>query len=77
MSSGSSSNWGQTLRGRQVLILVDGVSQSTPLRNGSVDMRTIDPNVIERIEVIKGANSIYGNGAAGGIINYITNSNNN
>lgn len=77
MSSGSSSNWGQTLRGRQVLILVDGVSQSTPLRNGSVDMRTIDPNVIERIEVIKGANSIYGNGAAGGIINYITNSNKN
>lgn len=75
MSSGSSSNWGQTLRGRQVLILVDGVSQSTPLRNGSVDMRTIDPNVIERIEVIKGANSIYGNGAAGGIINYITNTN--
>lgn len=77
MSSGSSSNWGQTLRGRQVLILVDGVSQSTPLRNGSVDMRTIDPSVIERIEVIKGANSIYGNGAAGGIINYITNSNKN
>ena len=77
MSSGSSSNWGQNLRGRQVLILVDGVSQSTPLRNGSVDMRTIDPSVIERIEVIKGANSIYGNGAAGGIINYITNSNKN
>lgn len=77
MSSGSSSNWGQTLRGRQVLILVDGVSQSTPLRNGSVDIRTIDPGVIERIEVIKGANSIYGNGAAGGIINYITNSNKN
>ena len=77
LSSGSSSNWGQTLRGRQVLILVDGVSQSTPLRNGSVDMRTIDPNVIERIEVIKGANSIYGNGAAGGIINYITKTNKN
>lgn len=77
MSSGSSSNWGQSLRGRQVLVLVDGVSQSTPLRNGSVDMRTIDPSVIERIEVIKGANSIYGNGAAGGIINYITKTNKN
>lgn len=74
-SSGTSSNWGQTLRGRQILILVDGVSQSTPLRNGSVDMRTIDAGVIERIEVIKGANSIYGNGASGGIINYITKSN--
>lgn len=75
LSSGTSSNWGQSLRGRQVLILVDGVPQSTPLRNGSVDMRTIDPYVIERIEVIKGATSIYGNGAAGGIINYITRNN--
>lgn len=74
VSSGTSSNWGQTLRGRQVLIMVDGISQSTPLRNGSVDMRTIDPGAIERIEVIKGANSIYGNGASGGIINYITHS---
>jgi iron complex outermembrane receptor protein len=33
---------------------------------------TIDPSVIERVEVIKGATSIYGNGADGGIINYIT-----
>lgn len=77
LSSGTSSNWGQTLRGRQVLVLIDGVTQTTPLRNGSVDMRTIDPFVIERIEVIKGATSIYGNGAAGGMINYITKSNQN
>lgn len=75
LSSGTSSNWGQTLRGRQVLILVDGVPQTTPLRNGSVDMRTIDPYVVERIEVIRGASSIFGNGAAGGMINYITKNN--
>ncbi|WP_146898201.1 TonB-dependent receptor [Adhaeribacter aerolatus] len=75
VSSGTSSNWGQSLRGRQVLVLVDGVPQSTPLRNGSMDIRVIDPYAIERIEVIKGATSIYGNGAAGGIINYITKSN--
>jgi iron complex outermembrane recepter protein len=75
VSSGTSSNWGQTLRGRQVLVLVDGVPQSTPLRNGSMDIRVIDPYAVERIEVIKGATSIYGNGAAGGIINYITKSN--
>ncbi|MGV3504497.1 MAG: TonB-dependent receptor [Adhaeribacter sp.] len=75
ISSGTSSNWGQSLRGRQVLVLVDGVPQSTPLRNGSMDIRVIDPYAIERIEVIKGATSIYGNGAAGGIINYITKSN--
>lgn len=71
-SSGQTSNAGQTLRGRQVLVLIDGVPQSTPLRNGARDLRSVDPSVIERIEVIKGASSIYGNGADGGIINYIT-----
>ncbi len=72
VSSGQTSNTGQTLRGRQVLVLIDGIPQSTPLRNGTRDLRVIDPTVIERIEVIKGASSIYGNGADGGIINYIT-----
>ena len=72
LSTGRSSNTGQTLRGRQVLVLIDGVPQSTPLRNGGRDIRIIDPSAIERIEVIKGATSIYGNGADGGIINYIT-----
>ncbi len=71
-STGTSSNSGQTLRGRNALVMIDGVPQSTPLRNGSLGIRSIDPAVIERIEVIKGATSIYGNGASGGIINYIT-----
>ncbi|MCX2480265.1 TonB-dependent receptor [Pedobacter sp. MC2016-15] len=71
-ATNKATNSGQTLRGRQVLVLVDGIPQSTPLMNGSRDIRTIDPAVIERIEVIKGATSIYGNGSAGGIINFIT-----
>lgn len=71
-STNSSSNTGQTLRGRAPLVMIDGVPQSTPLRNGSLGIRTLDPSVIERIEVIKGATSVYGNGAAGGVINYIT-----
>lgn len=71
-STGTSSNSTQTLRGRSPLVMIDGVPQSTPLRNGALGIRTIDANAIERIEVIKGATSIYGNGAAGGIINYIT-----
>jgi len=71
-STGTSSNSSQTLRGRSPLVMIDGVPQSTPLRNGALGIRTIDANAIERIEVIKGATSIYGNGAAGGIINYIT-----
>ncbi|GAA0810545.1 TonB-dependent receptor [Colwellia sp. D2M02] len=71
-STGTSSNSGQTLRGRAPLIMIDGVPQSTPLRNGSLGVRSLDASVIERIEVIKGATSVYGNGAAGGVINYIT-----
>ena len=72
LSTNTQSNRGQTLRGRNLLVLIDGIPQSTPLRNGSRDINTIDPNVIERIEIIKGATAIYGNGADGGIVNYIT-----
>ena len=71
-ATNSTSNFGQTLRGRNALVMIDGVPQSTPLRNGALDVRTIDPATLQRIEVVKGATSVYGNGAAGGIINYIT-----
>jgi iron complex outermembrane receptor protein len=65
-------NSGETLRGRKPLYLVDGVPQSTPLREGGRDGHTIDPSMIERIEVIHGANALQGLGASGGIINIIT-----
>ena len=68
----TNSNVGQSLRGRSVLIMIDGIPQSSPLRNGEVDMRSIDPSVLERVDVLKGATAIYGNGATGGLINYIT-----
>lgn len=71
-SAQTNSNVGQSLRGRSVLVMIDGIPQSTPLRNGEVDMRSIDPSVLERVDVVKGATAIYGNGAAGGLINYIT-----
>lgn len=70
--TGSTSNFGQTLRGRNVLVMIDGVPQDTPLRNGGLGIRTLDAASIERIEVVNGATSIWGNGAAGGVINYIT-----
>ncbi|AIY67318.1 TonB-dependent receptor [Pseudoalteromonas piratica] len=73
-NTGTNSSSGQNLRGRSALVLIDGLPQSTPLRNGRLAIRSLDPSVIERVEVIKGATSIYGNGAAGGIINYITKS---
>ncbi|POY38021.1 ferric aerobactin receptor [Solitalea longa] len=72
LPSNTSYNTGQTLRGRNALVLIDGIPQSTPLRAASREMRTIDPSAIERIEIVKGATSIYGNGADGGLINYIT-----
>jgi len=71
-STETASNWGQTLRGRNVLSFVDGIPQGTPLRNGQLGIRSVDGNVLERVEVINGATSIYGGGAGGGIINYIT-----
>ena len=55
-----------TLRGRSILVLIDGIPQSTPLRATSRDLRSIDPAAVERIEVIKGATAIFGNGANGG-----------
>lgn len=65
-------NAGESLRGRKPLYLVDGVPQSTPLRAGGRDGHTIDAAMIERIEVIHGANALQGLGASGGIINIIT-----
>ena len=72
LSSNTTSNRSQTLRGRQILVLIDGVPQSTPLRSTDRDLRTISPYAIERIEVIEGASSLYGSGGAGGIVNFIT-----
>lgn len=70
-SSGTTSNYGQTMRGRQVLIMIDGVSQ-TGSRDVSRQLNSISPSMIERVEVVSGASSIYGSGATGGIINIIT-----
>ncbi len=62
----------ETLRGRSVLVLVDGVPRNTPLRDVSRIISLIDLNSIERIEVVNGPSSIYGAGATGGIVNFIT-----
>jgi iron complex outermembrane receptor protein len=66
------SGFGESFRGRSPLYLIDGVPQSNPLRDGSRDGYTIDMSVVERIEVIHGANAIQGLGATGGIINFVT-----
>lgn len=71
-STGTLSNYGQTLRGRDLFTLIDGVPQATPLRRGLRSLRSIDPSAIERIEVVRGASALYGYGATGGAINVVT-----
>ena len=75
-TTGGMSNLSQSLRGRNMLVLIDGVSQNAT-RNTYRQLNSISPNSIERIEVISGATSIYGAGASGGIINIITKRNKN
>ena len=62
-------DFGQTLRGRTFLTLIDGVPMSTPLRDGRRSLNTIDADAIERIEVVRGGTAVYGFGASGGLVN--------
>ena len=63
------------LTGKQVLLLIDGVRLNNSFyRFGPHQyLNTIDPNIIERIEVVRGPSSVlYGSDALGGTINIIT-----
>jgi iron complex outermembrane receptor protein len=71
-SNNTAANVEQSLRGRPLRIFIDGVPVSNPLRDGGRDLRLISPTAIGSIEVIRGASAIYGQGGAGGIINYVT-----
>ena len=42
---------GETLRGRSPLYAINGIPQSTPIRDGSRDGYTIDPFFIDRVEL--------------------------
>jgi iron complex outermembrane receptor protein len=63
---------GETLRGRSPLYAINGIPQSTPIRDGSRDGYTIDPFFIDRVEVIYGSNALQGIGATGGVVNQVT-----
>ncbi|MDR0195765.1 MAG: TonB-dependent siderophore receptor [Myroides sp.] len=65
------SNYGQNMRGRSMLVMIDGVSLNS-LRSISRQLDAIDPFNIAKIEVLSGASSIYGGNATGGIVNIIT-----
>lgn len=79
--AGSTSRQGTVLgvfarggRGRQVLIIIDGVRVSDPSSVGQeYDLRLLTAASIESIEIIKGAAStLYGTNAATAVINIIT-----
>jgi iron complex outermembrane receptor protein len=60
-----------SLRGRTALILIDGVPQN-PNSGFATELNTIDPDFVERIEIVRGPSAVFGDGATGGIINIIT-----
>lgn len=70
-SSRTITDYGQTLRGRGALVLVDGVPYSTN-RDSSRNLISVNPNDIASIEVLRGGSAIYGSGATGGIISINT-----
>jgi outer membrane receptor protein involved in Fe transport len=74
-SAGQASVILRGMLGNQVLMLVNGI----PMNNGTYRdgpgqyLATIDPETVERIEVIRGpASVLYGSDAQGGVVNLIT-----
>ncbi len=63
--------FGQNLRGRPPLILIDGIPQNSNT-NFSTELNAIDPSIVERVEVVRGPSATFGDGATGGVINIIT-----
>jgi hemoglobin/transferrin/lactoferrin receptor protein len=63
------------LLGNQILILVDGVrlNDSTTRFGPNQSLNTIDPAIVDRVEIIRGASSVkYGSDAIGGVISIWT-----
>ncbi len=76
--NGTKSNAGQNLnyyvrggRNRQVVVLIDGVALTDASQiSNDYDLRLLNANQVESIEILKGASStLYGSGAATAVIN--------
>lgn len=70
-SSRTITDYGQSLRGRGALVLVDGVPYNTN-RDSSRNLISVDPANIQQAEVLRGGSALYGSGATGGIISINT-----
>ncbi|MDX1962518.1 MAG: TonB-dependent receptor [Pirellulales bacterium] len=74
---GQASPFIRGLTGQNVVILIDGVrvNNSTFRAGPNQYFNTIDPGMVERIEIIRGAQSVlWGSDAIGGVINVISKS---
>ncbi len=74
-AAGQASPFVRGLTGQQVLILVDGIRLNNSFfrRGPNQYFNTIDPGMIERIEVVRGQGSVlWGSDAIGGVINLVT-----
>ena len=70
-------NSGNFIRGgnnRQVLVIIDGIQVNDPsIVANDFDLRLLDLNTVESIEIVKGAAStLYGNAAATAVISIVT-----
>lgn len=70
-SSRTITDFGQTLRGRNMLVLVDGIPLNTN-RSSSRDLANLELLDIEQLAVERGSSAIYGGGASGGIVSVST-----
>ena len=74
-AAGQASPFIRGLTGQQVLILVDGIrlNNSITRRGPNQYFNTIDPGMVDRIEVLRGQGSVlWGSDAIGGAINVVT-----
>lgn len=74
-AAGQASPFVRGLTGQQVLILVDGIRLNNSFfrRGPNQYFNTIDPGMIEQIEVVRGQGSVlWGSDAIGGVINLVT-----
>ncbi|MBA3577587.1 MAG: TonB-dependent receptor plug domain-containing protein, partial [Sphingomonas sp.] len=61
------------IRGRQTSIQINGIPVNQDLRQSNCNaMFQVSPFAIQRIEVVRGGTALFGAGAPGGIVNFIT-----
>lgn len=71
-STNTAVNTYTAIRGRKPIVLIDGAPITSTLNDTARELLLIDPDTIQRIEVVPGSSALYGNSAGAGFINYVT-----